>query len=611
MSGKNSAVKQVYNWVLLVIVIGVVVLLNIIGSFVYSRIDMTEDARYSLSEGTVEFLEKLNPSDIDSGNPLASKKKNGNRLLLKIYLDGNLPAELKRFKNAVQDKLKEFKEYAGDRIEYQFIDPTQGTEADQQLLFGTLYDKGKGIIPMEIAFNKDGAQTQMMTWPGAVLEYGGETKNVIQLLPGTQQGKYNVLNEQFTSQIQNTINNLEYILVSSIRRATQQSKPRIAFIQGHGELRFAETQRVRALIDKYYTVEDIALNDSINALNGVKGVIIARPTQPYSDKDKYILDQFLLKGGRLMCFVDKLTFPIDSLNLRGNVHTTRLNTKLDDMLFDYGIKINDNYAVDVRCAPKTVPMAKQSLIPWFFHIAATQTKHPISRNIDPVMLRYVSEIQFVGTSNKRVVSPILTTSTNSTVTGMAPMVSLALPMNYGKSPVLVNNPTSEVNKKCIAGLVEGRFESHYKNRIVDAFSGNKDAGFKEESTSEGKLLVVANGDFIRNYYDSMPNAKGQMQYRPISFNNLRFDETMAQYEGSQPLIYGNQEFFQNLVDYMMGDNSVLDLRSRQIDIHPIDTEKVKTNAGFYKALNMILPSSLVILFAFILFYLRKRRFTRS
>lgn len=598
MAETSKSVKKIYNWVLLLIVVGFVVIVNIIGSFLYARLDMTEDSRYSLSPGTTSFLE--------------NKDHFQNRLLIKIYLEGNLPAEVKRFRNAVEDKLKEFKQYAGSRIEYEFIDPNEGSEADQNFLHEQLYNKAKGIVPMNLVYSKDGSQSQMLLWPGAVIEYGGVTKDYVQLLPGTSAKNFFTLNPAFNDEIQNAINNLEYMLISAIRRATQNEKPIIAFLQGHGELSYAETMRAQSLISPYYTVQMLTLNDSLAALDHVKGLIIARPRTPFSDKDKYIIDQFVMRGGRLMCFVDKLTFPVDSLNLKGMVNTTRLNLGgLDRLLFDYGIKINDNYLIDVRCGPKLVPMAKESMIPWFFYIAASPTDHPIARNIDPVMLRYASEIQFVG-NDRRVATPILTTSTNSGVTGMAPLISLAMPMNYGKSPVLAPNPESEANKRCLAGLVEGHFESHFKNRIIESFAKNPESHYKESSTQEGKVLVVANGDFMRNYYDSMPvpNKPGQMQYRPISFNNLRYDETMAQ-AGMQPIIYGNQEFFQNMVDYMMGDNSVLDIRSKHIDIHPIDKEKVKTDAGFYKVLNMVVPSLIIIIIAFLLFYLRKRRYARS
>ncbi|WP_300663617.1 Gldg family protein [Fluviicola sp.] len=604
MAENTGKIKKLYNWILLAIIVGVVVFLNIIGTFLYSRIDMTEDERYSLSSGSIEFLEKMNTS-------VSSKtKKKGNRLFLKIYLEGKLPAEIKRFRNAVEDKLEEFKEIAGDRIEFQFIDPLEGTEAEKDALFQILYNKGKGIVPLEIVYQKDGSQSQMILWPGAEIEYDGFTKNYIQLLPGSPQGQPAQLSKEFSeTTIQNSINNLEYMLISALRRTIQKQKPRIAFLGGHGELGFPETQRVRTLLEPYYSIEDLNLNDSLKALDGFTGVIIARPRTAYTDKDLYIIDQFVMRGGRLMCFFDKLTFPQDSLNRTGMTSTVRTNLGLDKLLFDYGIKTNDNYVMDVRCAPIQTPFAKQSLLPWFFYVAATPTKHPIARNIEPVMLRYVSQIQLIP-GDKRLVSPILTSSTNSRVSVMAPMLSLAMPMNYGKVPVLADNPTSEANKICVAGMSEGRFDSHFKNRLIDEFSKNPESGFITSSKEEGKVLVVTNGSFIANYYDSMPSKTGKMMYRPISFNNLRYDEVMAQMR-MQPLIYGNQEFFQNIVDYMMGDNSVLDIRSKQIDIHPIDKEKVKNQRMKYILINVALPSLLIILLAILLFYLRRRRYARS
>jgi len=591
MSEKQKLSKGIFNWTFLAIFFVGIILINVISSFVYKRIDMTEDNRYSLSQGTIDFLE--------------NKDNFKNRLTLKIYLDGNLPASLKLFRNAVEDKLKEFKQYAGDRIEYIFINPSTGSETDQEVLFESLYAKGKGIIPMDITYTKDGSQSQMLLWPGAVIDYGGSTVNNIQFLPGTPPGKPYKM-EDMTQLIENSINNLEYMLVSSLRRAIQETKPRIAFLQGHGELPFAETQRARALISNYYSIADVTINDSLAALDGIDGLVIARPTQKFSDKDLYIIDQFLMRGGRLMCFVDALNLNEDSLNIRGTTHTTRMNTGLERMLFDYGLKLNENLVADVNCAPKSVPFAKQSMIPWFFHVLATPTDHPIARNVEPVSLKYTSEIQLVD-NKKQVLTPILTSSTNSNVTGLAPMVSLAMPLNYGPKPELVDNPTDTINQVCLAALSEGMFESHFKNRIVDEFAKNPLIKYKEKSDKEGKVFLVGNGRMMANQYDSMPSKDGKsFMYRPKAVNDLRMDPELA--ELRIPLYYGNQEFFQNLVDYMMGDNSVLDIRSRQIDIRAIDIEKVKEDAGFFKVLNLLLPIALILALAFILTYIRKRKY---
>jgi gliding-associated putative ABC transporter substrate-binding component GldG len=593
MAEKKKVGKGLFNWTFLLIVGVGIVIVNIIGSLVYTRLDMTQDKRYSLTDGTITFLE--NDANFE------------NRLNIKIYLEGNLPAEIRLFRNAIEDKLKEFKQYAGDRIEFQFINPNVGPEAEQQLLFENLYSRGKGIIPMDVVYMKDGSQSQLLLWPGAVIDYGGTTVQNIQFLPGTPPGKPYTL-EGLTEILENSLNNLEYILVSSLRRATQKVKPRIGFLQGHGELTFAQTQRARALISPYFAIADVSLNDSLAALDGLDGLIIARPTQKFNDKELYIIDQFVMRGGRLMCFLDALQLNEDTLSANGITHTTRFETGLERMLFDYGLKINENLVVDVRCAPKSVPFAKQSLIPWFFHVLATPGDHPIARNVEPVALKYANEIQFVGNS-KNTLTPILTSSTNSNVTGLAPMVSLAMPLNYGKNPELIANPTDEINKRCLAGLAEGRFESHFKNRIVDDFAKNPIAKYKEKSTKEGKVLLVGNGRFIANSYDSMLSRTGtEYMYRPTEINDLRMDPELAQL--GVPLFFGNQEFFQNLTDYMMGDQSVLDVRSRQIDIHEIDKEKVKADAGFYKTINVLLPILLILIFAFLMGWIRKRKYAK-
>lgn len=590
MENKKNKFKGIFNWTFFSIVVVGVVIFNIVASLVNFRVDVTNDKRYSLSNGTISYLK--------------SEEKLDNRLFIKIYLDGKLPSDLSYFRDAVEDKLKEFKEYAGIRIEYEFIDPSEGTEGEQQELFENIYAKGKGIVPMDILFSKDGQQSQMLVWPGALIEYEGSTKNVIQFLPGTPLGKP-VRLENLGQTIQNSLNNLEYILMTSIRRSVEKTKPVIGILQGHGELTYGETQRARSLISPYFSIRDITINDSLAALDDVDGLIIARPKNKFSDRDLYVVDQFVMRGGKLMCFMDALELNEDTLMATGISHTNRYKTGLDKMLFDYGLKLNDNFVIDVRCVPKVVPLAKQTLIPWYYHVLATATSHPISRNLEPVSLNYVSEIQFVG-NDEIALTPILTSSTNSTRTGLAPMISLGMPMNYGKSPKFVIDPENEVNKLCIAGLAEGFFQSHYKNRIVDEFAKNPLIKYKEKSVKEGKVLLVGNGRFIQNDYDTMMGRDGLM-FKPKEYNDLRFDPKLM--EMGVEIFYGNQEFFQNAVDYMMGDNSVLDIRSKQIDIHQIDNEKVTESASFYKWINMLLPCLIIVLLSLVFFYIRKRKYT--
>ncbi|HRO76088.1 MAG TPA: Gldg family protein [Crocinitomicaceae bacterium] len=593
----SKVVNKFYNWTFLFVVIAIIVVVNIIGIFINKRFDATQDKRYSLHESTAKYLS--DPTNFDD------------RIVFKIFLGGNLPAEVVRLRTALEDKLKDFKRYAGKRVEYVIEDPYKGTEEEKNQLFEDLYSRGKGLIPTGIRYSKDGKDLAMQIWAGALIEYGGSTVNQIQFLPGTSQGQFYLLDDNFNQVVQNSINNLEYMLVSAIRRTTTRTKARIAFLHGHGELNKHETMRVRSLISPYYKIEDITLNDSIDALKNVKGLIIARPQGTFSEKDKYLIDQFVMNGGRLMCFIDKLTFDKDTLNRTGVTHTERTNLDLDKMLFDYGLKVNDNYAVDARCAPKYLPQSETGAIPWYFSIVATPTAHPISRNINGVLLKYASEVQFVGESNKIAQTPILTTSTNASITGLAPLLSLAMPLNYGNDPKFNEDPTNEDNKVCLGGLVEGTFTSHFKNRIVDAFAKSKEVNYLTESKTEGKVLVVGNGSFIRNMYDSIPNKMGGYNYTPTEFNNLKYDEINLRLRGFGSLVYGNQEFFQNMVDYMMGDNSILDIRSKQIEIHAIDKVKVEKYAPTLRVINMIVPSLIILILGLILFAIRKKKYTRK
>jgi len=214
---KFNFTKGIYNWTLLGLLAAVLVLLNFIGSMLYLKLDMTKDQRYSLAQSTVSYL--------------SDKKNFENRISIQIYLDGNMPSELKNFQNALKDKLKDFKRIAGARVEFLFTDPNVGTEDEINALRSQLFDRGRGILPLEILYLKDGTQSQMLLFPGALLSYSvnGLTKEgVVQLLPGTQPGRPYAL-EQMSEIIENALNNLEYNLLSAMRRLTQTSKPTIAF----------------------------------------------------------------------------------------------------------------------------------------------------------------------------------------------------------------------------------------------------------------------------------------------------------------------------------------------------------------------------------------------
>ena len=585
------SVFNIYRWVILLIILVFIILINVIGHYTSFKYDMTEDQRYSLSSGTELYLNQV--------------KKFNNRISIKIYLDGELPSELRSFKNALDEKLKDFKSTVGDRIEYTFINPNAGSDKDKEVLFEELYKKGNGVLPMELKYNKNAKETKIMLWPGAVLSFaknGMPFEAVVQLLPGTSPDRPFRL-DQMPEVVEKGLNNLEYNLISTLRRLTTVEKKKIGFLQGHGELNDYETRIAKALIAPYYSVKNVTINGYINALDDFDALIIADPKATFSEADLFTIDQFVMKGGDLMCFINTLDINNDTLFAQGYTHSTRKNLRLDHMLFDYGFKINDNLVMDVNSIPKFNPRFKESKLNWYYQILSTNTSHPITKNIEPIGMEYVNQIEF---TNKNVI-PILTSSTNSNRSGLAPIIELNMSFNFDeKNPKLIANNNKE-NQLCIAALAEGNFNSYSYNRVAVKDTANPIAKKLKSSMNPAKIFVVGNGAFIKNSYRLIQSRNGpKPDFK--AFNELKMNADDVSLNVTRVL--GNQDFFLNIVDYMMGNKFMLDIRSKQIDVREIDKVKVNKHANYYKFINLVLPISIILLLGLIIGVTRRIRFTK-
>jgi ABC-2 type transport system permease protein len=593
-----------FNWGYFFGILAVLILLNVIGALINVKIDMTEDSRYSLAQGTTNFL--------------ADKKNFENRISIKIYLEGELPAEIQSFRNAIEDKLKDFKSIAGNRIEYQFINPNEGHANKKEEYFFLRGIFEKGILPTKVVYVKNGVQSQLILWPGAEVTYtsnGVVKETYIQFLPGTPNGEPMELN-RLNPILENALNNLEYNILSSLRKISQKDKKRIAFLQGHGELNEHETMNARAVLSPYFYLTSLTFNskESLNELNELDGLIIADPKQAFSAMDLYFIDQFVMNGGRLMVFMNTLAHHEDSLAQNFMDHTVRKNLTLDKMLFDYGINIHENYVFDRLCGYRKVRMDNASSLSWPYHVLASPSLHPITRNIDPVSLEYANELQLIETPGVKL-TKILTSSSNANRSGLAPQISLMDFQIFGENPAFVENPKDPINKITLAAMAEGTIPSHFINRDVliqvdtlEAFIPVNYRKKQVKSNKETKVFVVGNGQFIANAYDSVFRG-GKYEYvssPPFPFNALKYSKVPDL--NGRPLIYGNQEFIQNLVDYMMGDNSVLDIRSRQIEFKEMDKMKLQAEGERIRYLNLFLPIVLVALVAFVMMFSRKRKY---
>lgn len=587
-SNKNISSRLYYS-ILSLIVLAIIVLLNFIVTFLDFRVDFTKDKRYSLTQSTIDYLS----SDSSFQNPI----------LFKIYLDGDLPAEVKRLQTAIKDKLEEFRYYGGSKIEYEFINPNEGTAEDQEAIKEQLYNKGQGIRPADITYRSKGTSNILEIFPGAVVEYAGVTTDHIRFLQG---GNYQ-LDFQFENQIQQAINSLEYKLMQSIDKSTRRKKQTLAFIHGHGELPIPNTQGARKSVEDSYAIKDIDLNESITALDGVDGVIIADPVYKYTEKEKFILDQYLMNGGNIMLFYSPLLVDNDTIRRQGQVHSMRKRTGLEKLVFDYGIKINEDLVVDASYDKFVFPGIPKGFVNWYFYVRARGTNHPISSMVAPVKLPYASSLQFVENKGDIKPSVILTTSSNAKSYGNAPLLSIAIEQNFGENPQFVKDPEDPNNKIMLGGIVEGKFESAYKNRIVDRYKDDPNAIFEESSVEPGKLMVVSNGTFYKNqYYDSIfVREEGKYRYIPRLPRGNEIDEVLA-----TDRRIGNFEFFENCVDYMLGESTLLAIRSRTIEMNPLDRLKVEKHSNYYKFINIFIPSLLIILLAVTVWFIRRRKYVK-
>ncbi|HZH86627.1 MAG TPA: Gldg family protein [Brumimicrobium sp.] len=585
----KRASNRAYYGIITAIALAVIILVNIIVSFVDFRVDFTRDQRYSLTESSIDFLKN---------DSLLTDK-----ILFKIYLEGEFPAEIKRLQGAVRDKLDEFKYYAGDRIEYEFINPNTGSLEDQEALKEQLFNKSQGIRPIDITYRSQGASNIIEVFPGAVVEYRGNTIDHIRFLEG---GQYR-LDARLEQMVQRGINDLEYKLMRVLAKATRTEKKKLAFIHGHGELGVPYTQGARRNIEDAYIIDDVIIGGTIDGLDKYDGIIIAEPTKKFSDKDKFIIDQYLMKGGNIMVFNNPLSIDNDTIRRTGKTHSVRKRTGIGDLMYDYGIKVNEDLVIDANYDAFAMPGLPKGFVNWYFYVRSSGTEHPISSMVNPVKLPYASSLQFVKTKNKTKPSVILTSSSNSRSFGNAPLLSIAMENQFGENPVFQDNPNNEANRLMLGGIVEGEFQSAFKNRIVSAYADNPDAAIIEKSVKPGKIMVIGNGTFFKNtYYDSISvPEENRYRYIPRLPRGKEIDELFA------GRAFGNFEFFENCVDYMLGESTLLSIRSRTIDMHPTDKLKIEQKGGFYKFINIAIPVLFILVMAIIVFIVRRYKYVKK
>ncbi len=559
---KTTNVKR-QAWLSLGVFVLMIILVNFISSLAFFRIDFTKEKRFTLSDASKSYMKNLD--DI---------------VYVTVYLEGEFPAGFKRLRNATRETLDDLKAYAGSNLEYEFINPTE--EADPKVREEIIQQLAKkGLTPINVQVRDENGQKPQIVIPGAMVTYRGRE----QAFPLLQNSSVASSADEV---LNNSVINLEFQIVNNIKKVTQSERSSIAFIQGHGELDTFRTNDIIRTLRTYYDVKFVNLmQTSPQDLYPYKTLIIAKPTQVYTEAEKFNLDQYVMNGGRILWLIDPLNADMDSLGPQQMMLTSTYQLNLEDQLFSYGARINNDLMQDIQCAPIPVitgnmgGQPQQDLLPWLFYpIFIPNTTHPVAKNLDGVRSEFASTIDTIDVP--KVKKTALLQSSNYTKVLNAP-VRVALQMLS-----IEPNPQQFVKKNMISAVaLEGTFTSVFKNRLV---AKNDNAKFLEESKPT-RMIVVSDGDIIKNYFskrDSIPQPLGYDRFTRRTFSN--------------------STFIQNAIDWLADDYNLISARSKEVKLRMLDSGRIKKEKLRWQVFNIMFPTLLVILVGSILFYRRKKKY---
>jgi len=576
---RNNILQLVYGLV-------IIIALNIIGQYVYTRLDLTSEKRYSLSPATKEMLRNLDEY-----------------VFFKVYLEGDFPAGFKRLRNETREMLSEFRAYS-KYIEFEFVNPSESDdEKERNDVYQLLTEKG--LQPTNVRFDDKGSSSEQLIFPGAIVNYLNKEATVELLQNQLGMPPEEVLN--------NSIENLEFSLANVIRQLTVEKRPNVAFIEGHGELSKIETADIGNELSEYYNVTRVAINGQLNSLtdfntydssgrviirNKFDAIIVAKPDSAFSEKDKFIIDQYLMRGGKILWLIDPVYATMDSLQKSRTTLGFGLDLNLTDMFFKYGVRMNQELLMDLNARPIPIvtgmvgDQPKQEFLPWYYFPVVTAVgNNPIVHNLNSVMTTFSGTLDTISSAKVRK-TPLLASSDYTRVSKAPALIDLQITNNFPNSPKW-NRFASTFNlpPKMVAVLVEGQFKSLYANRIPPQLANNDSIGFKTVS-KETAQIFVSDGDIIKN----------QLEYSKGYPLPLGFDQFTRQ-------TFGNKDFILNALNYLIDQNGLISIRSREIKIRLLDKNKMNNQMLLIKALNVAVPILIVLLFAVILQWRRKRKFT--
>lgn len=562
------------NIIQAILVIVIIALVNILSSFVFFRFDLTKEKRFTISDVSKNLLSELDDD-----------------IIIEVYFENSdLPVDLLRYQKIVNEFIKNFSSHS-KRIDLEFKKVyDKNNEKITNNLLRQLYEKG--LDPTYINENSSTEKKEKIIFAGALVKYR-EREYPVNLI------KKNMLrsnNSGFLSESE-----LEKEFIHAIWMLTRKKVQKIAFLIDHGELDENQTFDIINSLSSYYVVDRLKMNSQLSALDDYSTVILAKPTEYVSERDKYIIDQYIMNGGKVIFLTEWLDFRMDSLSTKVSDVTTIRNINLADQLFNYGVRINPDLIQDLRCLQ--IPIFVNTIDgqqqfepkPWFYFpviLPDTTSRNPIVRNLEPMRTHFVSSIDTVGENPNIKKTILLQTSPKSKTISHPVDVTLNIIKQVPDQNTFIkpNIP--------IAVLLEGVFESNFKNRLNKELLNNEYFVFKEESSPNAKIIVISDGDFIRNEYI----VKGEkIQHLPLG---------MDKYYGNKQETPGNTQFITNCVNYLCEDGRFISLRMRDIKMRLLDSNKIEKNRIVLTVFCSVVPILIVLLFGSIIILIRYYRYKK-
>ncbi|MBG6062044.1 gliding-associated putative ABC transporter substrate-binding component GldG [Flavobacterium sp. CG_9.1] len=548
------------------IILAIVLVLNALGSSFFHRFDLTKDKRYTLSPTSLNIIKQVQ-----------------NPLYIKVYMQGDLPAEFKRLQQETKQLLEEFQAYNSNII-FEFVDPLENEDASMDNI-KELYRKG--LTPINITVDDKGKQSQAMVFPWAIAVYDNKEVNIPLLK--------NIMGASTTQKVIGSVQHLEYSIAEGLNKITKAKQKKIAVIKGNGELQDVLMAKFLLQVRESYfigpfTLDSVAKNPigSLETLKKYDLAVIAKPTETFTDEEKQVLDQYIMNGGKTLWLLDQVSVEMDSLyNASGATLAYPRDLNLNDLFFKYGIRINPDLVKDEQGSPIKLATGEQGSATqyqefnWKFAPQVyPNSAHPIVKNLGGIKFDFANPIDTLKNGIKKTI--LLQSSQYSKKIGTPAEINL-------NSVAEETSPNDYLNKGNIplSVLLEGSFQSMFENRVLPfeqkTFQGKG---------KENKMIVISDGDLIKNQLDK--------NFQPVE---LGYDQRSGN-------LYDNKDFLINCVNYLLDDTGLINIRSKDLDLPLLDKEKVYENYTRTQLLTIGLPLLFLALFGILFTYLRKRKYSK-